>query len=303
MASAMTCYQNMFAVTRFASSQKARGLKVEALTENDKAEALDFLSARPIHSVCMSSFLQDNGVISSLNRGTFYGCRNTSGKLEGVALIGHATLIETQNDDALQAFAYVKHHFTNAHLIRGEHETISRFWKHYAELGHQPRLAFRETLFVQENAHPQRAEVPNLCPATLDELEAVKSVNAKLIIEECGVDPLERDPEGFTSRLARRISKNRVWILQRDNTVVFKADVFAQTPLATYLEGIFVHPDYRGRGIGLSCMRDLSSRLLKESAALVVLVNEQEAGLEHFYKQAGFSIGGQYDTIYLNSNN
>src|SRR6185436_20691196 len=65
------------------------------LTDADEEEVLNFLSRRPIHTVAMVGFIHDNGLVSTLNRGTFYGCRNYEGNLEGVALIGHATLLET----------------------------------------------------------------------------------------------------------------------------------------------------------------------------------------------------------------
>jgi predicted GNAT family acetyltransferase len=227
--------------------------------------------------------------------------------LQGVALIGHATLLETRNDDALRAFAYLKDRFANTHLIRGEHEVISRFWNHYAELGHEPRLARRELLFVRTTTDPDNLVEPDahLRPATLDELEELKLVNAAFIEEECGINPLTRDARGFTARLARRISKNKLWIVVRDDEIIFKADVFAKTPQAAYLEGIYVSPNFRGRGIGLHYLRDLSSRLLKESNSLVLLINETERkrGLEHFYARAGYSAAGLYDTIYLNSDN
>jgi uncharacterized protein len=304
MASAMTCYlNNSVAATRFNSTSKAGGLKVEALNSDEKAEALSFLSARPLHTVCLSSFLRDNGVINASNRGTFYGCRDASGALQGVALIGHATLIETENDDALRAFAYLKHKFANAHLVRGDHETVSRFWKHYAEFGHEPRLACREVLFALNATLAPAERVPNLRPACLEELEELKRVNAEFIRTECGIDPLKRDPRGFSTRLASRIAKNRVWILEDEGRIIFKADVFAQTPQAAYLEGIFVNPDHRGRGIGLRCLRDLSNRLLQDSHSLCLLVNERTEGLEHFYKRVGYSVEGIYDTIYLHNSN
>src|SRR6266404_4518394 len=82
--------------------------KVEPLTEADKSEALAFLSRRPLYTVCMGSYIRENGVISPHNRGTFYGYRNRAGCLEGVALIGHATLIETTCDAALRACARLK---------------------------------------------------------------------------------------------------------------------------------------------------------------------------------------------------
>jgi predicted GNAT family acetyltransferase len=303
MASAMTCYHNTIAATRFGSLTKAQGLKVSALTESERAETLRFLSIRPIHTVCMASFLRDNGVISPENRGTFYGCRDARGALQGVALIGHATLIETENDEALRAFAYLQHQFANAHLVRGEHEIVSGFWKHYAELGHQPRLACREVLFVQNAASCFTERIPSLRPATFAELDQIKRVNADFILSECGIDPLKRDPEGFTKRLSIRLAKGWVWILEENGTVIFKADVFAQTAQAAYLEGVYVHPDFRRRGIGLRCVRDLSQRLLQTAESVCLLVNQDREGLEHFYTRAGYSVSGIYDTIYLNSEN
>src|SRR5262245_58753655 len=75
--------------------------RIAALTENDASEALEFLAARPVQTVVMSSFINDNGMVSSLNRGTFYGFRGRAGKLEGVALIGHTTLVEARSEAAL----------------------------------------------------------------------------------------------------------------------------------------------------------------------------------------------------------
>jgi hypothetical protein len=77
---------------------------VETLTENNRTEVLDFLKARPVHTVIMASFIRDNGMENADNRGRFYGYRNSAGELEGVALIGHTTLIEARSEEALKAF-------------------------------------------------------------------------------------------------------------------------------------------------------------------------------------------------------
>src|SRR6185436_12983053 len=62
---------------------------VTELTEDDRNEVFAFLAERPLHTVAMAGFIRDNGFDSPHNRGTFYGCRNSEGRLEGVALIGH----------------------------------------------------------------------------------------------------------------------------------------------------------------------------------------------------------------------
>ncbi len=127
-------------------------IRIEALAEQNEPEVLAFLSERPIHTVALVGFIRDNGLVSPLNRGTFYGCRNRKGQLEGVALIGHATLMETTTDRALEAFAEVARKCAPTHLIMGEKERIDDFWNYYAEGGQELRLACREILFELKSA-------------------------------------------------------------------------------------------------------------------------------------------------------
>src|SRR6266550_3826046 len=82
-----------------------RSLIIRPLGLAHGAEVLAFLAQRPIHTVIMAGFIRDNGLLSPLNRGTFYACRNAAGHLEGVALIGHVTIVETESDEALELFA------------------------------------------------------------------------------------------------------------------------------------------------------------------------------------------------------
>lgn len=96
---------------------------VERLANGDEAEVLEFLSQRPIHTVAMMSLIRDNGIVSPFNRGTFYGCRDLNGQLEGVALVGHATLMETVSDRALAALAQIARECPNTHMIMGERKS------------------------------------------------------------------------------------------------------------------------------------------------------------------------------------
>src|SRR6267378_8368869 len=80
-------------------------LTVQSLALGQEAEVLAFLAERPIHTVIMASMIRDNGLVSPLNRGTFYSCRDAAGRLEGVALIGHLTMVETRSEEAIELFA------------------------------------------------------------------------------------------------------------------------------------------------------------------------------------------------------
>src|ERR1044072_378037 len=88
-------------------SNSPDAVEVQLLTAKDEFEVLTFLSQRPIHTLTMKSLIRDNGLVSPLNRGNFYGCRDVNGQLEGVPIVGHATLMETVSDRALHALAQV----------------------------------------------------------------------------------------------------------------------------------------------------------------------------------------------------
>src|SRR5215213_1405456 len=95
-------------------------LSVHPLTGQDVSEVLAFLAERPLHTVVMAGHIRDNGLASPLNRGTFHGARDGSGHLEGVALVGHATLVEARSEAALAAFARLAQGCPRAHLMMGE---------------------------------------------------------------------------------------------------------------------------------------------------------------------------------------
>src|SRR5919204_949766 len=97
-------------------------LTVQALADGHKEEVLSFLALRPVHTVVMAGFIRDNGLVSPLNRGTFYACRDVEGQLQGIALIGHATLIEARSEAAVAAFARLAQESSHAHVIIGEQE-------------------------------------------------------------------------------------------------------------------------------------------------------------------------------------
>src|SRR5688572_20111787 len=253
---------------------KDEAIAVDVLMNSDEAEVLEFLTQRPIHTVAMMSMIQDNGLVSPLNRGTFYGCRDLNGRLEGVALVGHATLMETVSDRALAALAQVSQQCANTHLIMGEKERVADFWGHYAAAGRQHRLACREWLFELSWPIEARERVENLRRATAAELEFVMPVQAELAFAESGINPLQVDPEGFRKRCLRRIEQGRTWVIIEDGKLIFKADVISRTAAVSYLEGIWISDERRASGDGLRFMSALMRHLLDETKSICLLVNE-----------------------------
>lgn len=266
-------------------------------------EVLDFLAERPLHTVIMASFVRDNGLVSPHNRGTFYACRDEEGRLAGVALIGHATMVEARTEEALAAFARLARESKSGHVILGEKDKVGRFWDYYATGEESPRLLCREMLLEQRWPVAVQEEVKGLRLATADDLELVIPVQAEMAYEESGVNPLEKDSEGFRRRCQRRIEMGRVWVWVEDGRLIFKADIISETPEVMYLEGVWVNPDERGKGYGLRCMSQLGRELLARTGSLSMLVNEHNSKALSLYRRAGYKLRGCYDTIYLQPRN
>jgi uncharacterized protein len=273
---------------------------VQLLADSDQDDVLKFLEARPLQTVYLSGLIRDNGVSNPLNRGTFYGYRDSSGELEGVALIGHATLMETITDRALKAFAETAQRCTTAHLIMCEEARLDKFWGYYAAAGQEMRGACRQLLLelrwpVDVSNQPYKLRL-----ATTNDLELLIPVHAEMARGESGVDPRDKDAAGFVERYARRIKHGRTWVMTENQKLIFKADVVTETPDNTYLEGVWVNPETRRQGYGLNCMSQLARMLFWRTKSLCLFVNDENEEAQSFYKQSGYHIRTVYDTIFMN---
>lgn len=272
--------------------------QIQPLDNGHKAEVLSFLAARPLHTFIMTSWIKDNGLTSSFNRGTFYGYRDLKGRLEGVALIGHITLFETQTDSAVAAFAQLTQSCPSAHVVLSEENKISQFIAYYQKGGPTPRLVCRE-LLLEKRTVENLNTMESLRPARSEELDWVAPIHAQTAFEESGVNPLDVDPSGFRERCARRIKQGRIWVAIEDGRVKFKADIVSDTPNVVYLEGVYVSPEHRGNGYGARCMTQLTNHLLERTESVCLLVNQTNPAAQACYRKAGYEFREYYDTLYL----
>ena len=178
-------------------------------------------------------------------------------------------------------------------------DSIESFWQFYSNENQQPRLVCEERLFEIKHPVMVREEVSGLRLATAKELMPVAVAHAEVAFEESGVNPLEKDREGYLKRVARRIEQGRVWVVFDGHELVFKADVIAETADLKYLEGIYVNPENRGRGLGANCLSQLSRVLLEEAKYVCLLSNVGFQQAHNAYLKAGFKSKDSCVTIFV----
>src|SRR5215471_10485606 len=273
--------------------------RVSPLSPTREEEALEFLAERPAQTFAMAGWIRENGILSPHNRGTFFASRNEMGQLDGIAMIGHNTMFEARSDGALKGFAKIALSCPNVFRVLGEWDKVERFTEFLTSHGRTVRLECREHLFEKRWPVEILDPVPGLRLATLADLDLVAPVHAQMAFDDSGVNPLETDPVGFRNRYARRIQKNRTWVLVEDGRLIFKADLISDTPDVIYLEGIWVNPADRGKGHGQRCLSQLVREFLTRAPAVSLLVNSKFERALNFYQKAGFKVISYYDTAYV----
>ena len=274
-------------------------LEFALATPGMEAEVLSALTAPTLTNVIMAGFVRDNGLVSPQNRGCFYVCRNQSNNLEGVALIGHSILFDACSEGAIEGFAAVASHDPSPHLLMGEQDAVQRFWRYYADEAQTPRHVCPVVFLQRSERFAERQEIPGLRLAVPEDLELIVRAQAAMAFETSGVDPLQKDPVGFRQRYLRRIDKNRVWVLMKGRRLIFKLDVIADTPEAVYIEGVYVSPEERGKGVGQSCVTAVGHNLLERSNSIYLFVENDNTRTTAFYLKLGFNVAGNYELRYF----
>jgi len=269
------------------------------LRNENELEVQAFLAERALHNAVMIGLIRDNGVESNFNRGTFYGCRDVAEGLVGVALIGHAVFIDARGEDAPREFARLAQEIPNVHMLMGDHRMVETFWTYYAQDGQPRRRICREVLFELNDQSTTYDDSTDLRLAEVNDLPHVVPVHATMAFEESGVNPLVVDPDGFRQRCRRRIADRRTWVLIENDKLIFKADVVSDTAEVIYLEGVYVHPEYRGQGHGTRCLTQLTRGLLNQTRSISLLVNQERRQALEFFRKLGFVSRGLYDTVFL----
>ena len=134
---------------------------------------------------------------------------------------------------------------------------------------------------------PPEAGDTGLREARLDDLQLLVPACAEAHREEIGLDPLQRDPDGFRWRTQAQIGEGRSWIWVEDGAILFKAEASAWTPHAVQLQQVWVDPKARNRGYAKRGMRDLCRRLLAQVPAVCLFVRPENVAAIRVYESIG----------------
>jgi uncharacterized protein len=185
-----------------------------------------------------------------------------------------------------------------ARMVIGEQGAVGDLWDAAGPLMASPRED-RPGQPVYVLDRPPEGGGTGLREATLADLALLVPACAAAHEEEIGLDPLERDPDGFRWRTQAQIGEGRSWIWIEGGTILFKAEASAWTPSAVQLQQVWVDPSVRNRGNAQRGMRDLCRRLLEQVPRVCLFVRPENAAAIRVYEAIGMQRTISYRSIIL----
>jgi predicted GNAT family acetyltransferase len=133
-----------------------------------------------------------------------------------------------------------------------------------------------------------------------DELDSYLVAAIDMFIGEVGVDPRLGDGgRGYRRRVASLIAAGRAWARFEHGEVVFKAEVGSQSPAVGQIQGVWVHPDWRGHGLGTAGTATLAAVIVGTGRIASLYVNNFNAVARAAYARVGFVEIGTFATVLL----
>ena len=134
--------------------------------------------------------------------------------------------------------------------------------------------------------------------ATSADLRELLPAAAAMFTEEVGFDPIARYGDGYAARLRTLIAGQRSAIVTDVNgRVIFKADAGIVNLDAAQVQGVWLHPDYRGYGLAKPFFTAAAQILQRHYPHLSLYVNDYNARALAMYRGTGWEQIGQFSTI------
>ncbi len=169
----------------------------------------------------------------------------------------------------------------------GLQRRLTRLWgRAYAN----PRIVReRQFLMVRTEPSPVNAD-PLVTRAVSDDFESYLTGAVAMYREELDEDPLATNAVGYRRYVRSLIDTGRAFARREDGEVVFKADLGAVTDHVAQIQGVWVAPRLRGRGLSVPAMAAVTNAILEQGRVASLYVNDFNAAAVACYLRCGYAV-------------
>jgi uncharacterized protein len=264
----------------------------------DGAAVRRVLDEDPIGSCMVAARVADHGIDSNAIGGELWTRRGPDESLcyAGANLIplrGRLSDLYAFSDAALTASRRCSSLVGRAELVMPMWQRLEPAWGPARDVReHQPLMSL--------NTMPTCDIDPGVRQVRPDEIDTYLVAAIDMFIGEVGVDPRIGDGgRGYRRRVASLIAAGRAWARFENGEVVFKAEVGSQSPAVSQIQGVWVHPEWRGRGLGTGGTATLAAVIVGTGRIASLYVNDFNTVARATYERVGFVEVGTFATVLL----
>ena len=149
------------------------------------------------------------------------------------------------------------------------------------------------------DAEPTIAADPRVRLVQPNEVDQLFPAAVAMYTEEVGVSPLLDDGgRGYRRRITELVRARRAYARFVGDRVIFKAELAIVTHRTAQVQGVWVDPQYRGRGLAAAAMAAVTRDALRRVAPTVSLyVNDYNTPARRVYARCGFVQAGTFATV------
>ncbi|HLU73908.1 MAG TPA: GNAT family N-acetyltransferase [Nonomuraea sp.] len=269
------------------------------LDDSDRDEVLALLDSDPVANVFVASRVRSVGLNPSRLGGQMWGF-GPRGGLVSLCYAGANLVPINAGPEAVHAFAdRARKQGRRCSSIVGPAEAVAQLWERLEpHWGRARAIRWAQPVMVTSRRPPVPAD-PLVRRVRPDEFDILLPACVAMFTEEVGVSPNLGDGGAlYRTRVSELIRIGRSYARIEDGRVVFKAEIGAVTPQACQIQGVWVHPELRGRGYAVAGMAAVVEAALDCFAPLVTLyVNDFNHSARAVYRKVGFDEVGTFMSV------
>jgi len=276
------------------------------LSDDDLPAALAVCALDPVGSVLATARLEQAQYIGVRRAGGELWGYEQDGRLEAVCWAG-ANIVPVVPGDgtvdlerAAEAFASMaRRQGRRCSSLVGPSDAVLAMWRRLRPAWPGVREVRDDQPSMVIDAPPAVAADPQVRRSRLDELDEVLPACVRMFTEEVGYSPASGPGGPYETRVRTLVSQGRSFVKMSDSSgVVFKAELGAVAGGVAQVQGVWVAPEHRGRGLSEEGMAAVVQLTLADVAPVVSLyVNAYNARALAAYRRVGFRQVGSYATV------
>lgn len=183
--------------------------------------------------------------------------------------------------------------------IVGNADEVLDLWRLLEPAWGPAREVRDEQLLLVHDREPVVESDPLVRYATIADVDVLFPACVDMFSEEVGVSPLAGGAGTlYRARVSDLVRERRSFVRLAGDTVEFKAEVGAASARACQIQGVWVPPHLRGRGLSVGGMAAVVRAAQRDIAPVVSLyVNSYNTPARKSYAQVGFHRHGTFATI------